>query len=76
MSVGYFIKSWEVHCAGCEEPLLGIGRNGSTPEAAAQARREGWRVRDKLWHCGWCAASKDAAKKTATQHKDRSNGAR
>ncbi len=71
MSVGYFIKSWEVHCAGCEAPLLGIGRHGSTADAAKDARAEGWRVRNGLWHCASCVASKDA-----TQQKDRSNGAR
>jgi hypothetical protein len=71
MADGVFIKSWEVHCAGCEAPLLGIGRHGSTPDAAEDARAEGWRIRGGLWHCEPCVSKKDrqraALKSTAAQ---------
>jgi len=53
---GALIKSWEVHCFLCERPLLGVGRFGSSNDAAADARAEGWRTRLGMWVCGECAA--------------------
>lgn len=48
---GVLIKTWEVHCFLCERPLLGIGRHGSTNDAAEDARRLGWRARAGMWVC-------------------------
>ena len=40
----------EVHCAGCEEPTLGLAR----PDAELHAL--GWRLRNRRWHCPKCVA--------------------
>lgn len=45
--------SHEVHCAGCEQPSLGLSHLVSI--ANAQLRREGWRRRGGLWRCGGCS---------------------
>lgn len=57
---GVFIKSWEVHCAGCERALLGVGRRQWVKAAAREARAAGWGLRGGLWHCPACGARKDS----------------
>lgn len=62
---GTLIKTWEVHCFACERPLLGIGRFGSSPEAAEDARREGWRIRGGKWRCEPCVAVYERPKRAS-----------
>lgn len=54
-------KSWEVHCFLCERALLGIGRHRSRPDAEAEARDEGWRIRAGQWVCGPCQDGEEPA---------------
>ena len=42
----------EVHCAGCEEAYLGLGR--TVAEARTELRKEGWRTLRDLWVCPSC----------------------
>lgn len=54
---GVLRESWEVHCATCERPLLGLAHGRAKLDAASEAKHYGWRqTRGNLWVCSVCAA--------------------
>ncbi len=53
---GELQPTYEVHCAACEQPYLGLGQARS--QAVSVLKRDGWRVLNKLWHCEDCAKEK------------------
>jgi len=55
MANGVLVKTWEVHCANCERPQLGLAWGGSVPDAAEELRRYGWHTRRGLWVCESCS---------------------
>lgn len=55
---GVLRKHLEVHCAGCEQAMLGL--SGYHDEAKAELRREGWGTRKGLWHCPQCKDDPEA----------------
>ena len=63
---GKLRKTWEVHCARCEHPVLGVGYGGSTAEAASELRQQyGWGTVNGLWMCRDCAPKARAERRAA-----------
>uniref|UniRef100_A0AB74UFY0 Uncharacterized protein n=1 Tax=Caulobacter phage BL57 TaxID=3348355 RepID=A0AB74UFY0_9VIRU len=49
---GVLIKTWEVHCRGCERANLGI--RGDMSKAQEELRKDGWAIRGGRWVCADC----------------------
>jgi peptide methionine sulfoxide reductase MsrB len=52
---GKLYPEYEVHCPGCETPMLGLGRTKKAAEE--ELSKAGWRQRRGLWRCAACDAA-------------------
>ena len=49
---GVIRAAYEVHCAGCEYAVLGLG--DTVANAERELRSAGWATKNRLWMCSDC----------------------